>query len=407
MAVFLDSSESESDAEFEETILLFNMSKRKKSFWKSDYMKKRSTHGEFALSSEFSDPAYLNYFRLSRKQVDEVHNLIENSIYSDGCNAQKPIGTKEKLAVFLRYIGSGDSYRSIAYSYRMGDRTVAKIVNEISVAIWTNMQPLYLAKPTTEMWKAMSLDFEKKWHFPHCVGAVDGKHIVIQKPPKTGSSYYNYKQHCSIVLMATVDANYKFTTIDVGSMGRFSDGNIFSSSPLGKRMMRKTLGLPHPTLFSTAEVHLPYVFVGDEAFPLTENLMRPYPRRSVIGNGNLENKIFNYRLSRARQCVECAFGILASRFRVFRKPFEIKVESVVNVTKAACVLHNYLRGCKEACNHVDGTNTELPTSQLLSLRNNNIRSTSNAFLIRQNFTQYFNTEGQIPWQESSVLQGKF
>ncbi|XP_072378952.1 uncharacterized protein [Diabrotica undecimpunctata] len=259
MALFLDSSESESDAEFEETVLLFNMSKRKKSFWKSNYMKKRNTHGEFALSSEFSESRYLNYFRLSRKQVDEVHNIIENSIYSDGCNAQKPIGTKEKLAVFFKvlYIASGDSYRSIAYSYRMGDRTVAKIVNEISVAIWTNI------------------------------------------------------------------------------------------------------------------------------------------------------KIFNYRLSRARQCVECAFGILASRFRVFRKPFEIKVESVVNVTKAACVLHNYLRGCKEACSHVDGTETELPTSQLLSLRNNNIRSTSNAFLIRQNFTQYFNTEGQIPWQESSVLQGKF
>lgn len=109
----------------------------------------------------------------------------------------------------------------------MGDRTVAKIVNEVSAAIWTNMQPMYLPKPTNDMWQAISLDFEKKWHFPHCVGAIDGKHIVIKKPPKTGSSYYNYKQNCSIVLMATVDANYKFTTIDVGSMGRFSDGNIF------------------------------------------------------------------------------------------------------------------------------------------------------------------------------------
>jgi len=57
----------------------------------------------------------------------------------------------------------------------------------------------------------------------------------------------------------------------------------------------------------------------------------------------MKNKIFNYTLSRARQTVECTFGILASRFRVFRKPFEIKVESVDNVVKAACVLHNYLR----------------------------------------------------------------
>jgi hypothetical protein len=79
------------------------------------------------------------------------------------------------------------------------------------------------------------------------------------------------------------------------------------------------------------EQPLPHVFVGDEAFPLSENLMRPYPKRSVTGK--YENKIYNYRLSRARETVECSFGILASRFRVFRKPFEIKVDSVDKVIR--------------------------------------------------------------------------
>lgn len=102
MALFLDSSESESDEEFEETVLLYNITKRKKSFWKSNYMKRRNTHGEFALSSEFSEPVFSNYFRLSREQFDKVHNMIEHRIYSDGCNAQRPIGTKEKVAICLR-----------------------------------------------------------------------------------------------------------------------------------------------------------------------------------------------------------------------------------------------------------------------------------------------------------------
>ena len=49
---------------------------------------------------------------------------------------------------------------------------------------------------------------------------------------------------------------------------------------------------------------------------------------------------FNYRLSRARQPVECIFGTLTSRLRVFRKPFEIKVGRADNVVKAGCVLHD-------------------------------------------------------------------
>lgn len=65
-------------------------------------MEKRQSHGEFNLASEFSDSKFTNYFRLNKNQFEEVHNIIEETIYSEGCNAQKPIGTKEKLAVFLR-----------------------------------------------------------------------------------------------------------------------------------------------------------------------------------------------------------------------------------------------------------------------------------------------------------------
>jgi hypothetical protein len=128
----------------------------------------------------------------------------------------------------------------------MGDRTVAKIVNEVSIAIWKTMQPVYLPQPTTETWLSIASDFNSRWKFPHCVGAIDGKHVVIKKPNISGSSYYNYKRTFSIVLMASVDATSKFTFIDVGSMGRFSDGNIFSSCELERKMVKKKLQLPPP-----------------------------------------------------------------------------------------------------------------------------------------------------------------
>jgi len=51
---------------------------------------------------------------------------------------------------------------------------------------------------------------------------------------------------------------------------------------------------------------MPYVFVGDEAFPLKKYFMRPYPGRLI---NSQEKKVFNYRLSRARRVVENAFSM--------------------------------------------------------------------------------------------------
>lgn len=257
------------------------------------------------------------------------------------------------------------------------------------------MQPLYLPEPTMETWEKVACDFEKKWQFPHCVGAIDGKHICIQKPSKSGSSFFNYKQSCSIVLMATVDSEYKFTTIDVGSMGRFSDGHVFSNSALGKKIVSKSLNIPKPKPIEGVQGELPYMFVGDAAFPLLDNLLRPYPKSKT--KDNFENKVFNYRLSRARQPVECAFGILASRFRVFMRPFTIKVDTVDNMVKAACVLHNYL-GAHMSTDAHEELET-LPDNQLIALNTNASRCTVSAFQVREQFTLYFNSAtGSLPWQ---------
>jgi len=62
----------------------------------------------------------------------------------------------------------------------------------------------------TNEWLKISADYEEKWNFPHCLGALDGKHILLQAPTNSGSEFFNYKGHFSIVLMALVDADYSF-----------------------------------------------------------------------------------------------------------------------------------------------------------------------------------------------------
>jgi len=260
-----------------------------------------------------------------------------------------------------------------------------------------------MPQPTEEMWKTIASRYKEMWNFPNCIGAIDGKHINIQCPINAGSTYYNYKGSHSIVLLALVDADYKFIAIDVGAYGRNSDGGILSNSIIGKKLQSKTFNIPEAAPIIQNGQPQPYVIVGDEAFPLKTYLLRPYSRSYL--EDNEPNKIFNYRLSRARRVVENAFGILAARWRCFRGPLEIQPEFVDKVVLASCCLHNML--CADNAFEPDTESLQLPESALLNVDSLRRNSTREAFQVRDYFKEYFNSNvGSLVWQIESVHKGK-
>ncbi|KAH7967012.1 hypothetical protein HPB49_021328 [Dermacentor silvarum] len=96
--------------------------------------------------------------------------------------------------------------------------------------------------------------------------------------------------------------------------------------------------LPRAATLSRSERVCAHVFVGDEAFQLRPDFMRPLPGSRTAP----EELIFNYRLSRARRCVENAFGIHVSRWRIYERQINMEPKNADIIVKATCVLHNFL-----------------------------------------------------------------
>jgi len=174
----------------------------------------------------------------------------------------------------------------------------------------------YLDVPKTEFeWKRIAKEFEYKWNFPNCLGAIDGKHIVMQAPDCSGSEYFNYKKTHSIILLAVCNARYEFTMVDIGDAGRQSDGGVYKHSELGFAIDNNTINRPPPSpINSNGDKLYPFVYVADDAFQMKPFILKPYAKLDA----DITKKIFNYRLSRARRIIENCFGIAAARFRVFR-----------------------------------------------------------------------------------------
>ena len=151
---------------------------------------------------------------------------------------------------------------------------------------------------------------------------------------KLGHSY-NYKQFFFIVLQGVADYESRFIFIDIGAYGKQSDGGTFSASTLYHFLEDFEFTLRKPASFGS---EMPFVVLGYEAYPLKTYLMKPFARKYL----SCEERVFNYRLSRARRCVECAFGILTAKWRLLNKAIETNVNKAARIVRCICLLHNII-----------------------------------------------------------------
>lgn len=141
-----------------------------------------------------------------------------------------------------------------------------------------------------------------------------------------------------ILYICKIYNNYIYTLIIYLFIGN-SDGDIFNECDIGLNLNNSKLNLPKEQInLPDSNLKTFTCFVADDAFKLSKRMMKPYSSKNLTH----KQKIFNYRLSRARRTVESAFGIFSNKWRIFHTAISMLPETADLIVTASVCLHNYV-----------------------------------------------------------------
>ena len=392
------------------------LQRKAKRFWVRPWIERRSFYGHYeTLMGELErehQVDYVNYLRMEPAMFHELLTRLSPRLTKEDTKFRKALSAGLKLAVTLRYFATGMTFHDLSYDFRVPHNSISMLVKEVCEAIIEVYSDEVLVTPRTpEAWLEVAQQYHQLWNFPHTLGALDGKHFAIKSPRKSGSLYHNYKGFFSIILLGLVDAEYKFLWVDVGIPGSNSDAGIFNDSILKEAMESQTLGVPDPDPLPGDDRPTPYFIVGDDAFALKTWMMKPHSQRHLTH----EQRIFNYRLSRARRIVENTFGILAHRFQLLLTTMQLPPENATRVVMACVTLHNLMRirypNLQNLALDVERADHNVVPGawrdgrELPELRQG--RRPTNPAVVAKNqriyLTEYVNSDaGAVPWQDSMI-----
>ena len=173
-------------------------SRKNRSCWVRSWISMRKERGYFyQLIPELQvtdTKAYQEFMRMDHLHFQQLVNELSKRLYKQDTLMHESIKPTEMCCLTIRYLATGESFRSLEYQFRISRHTISRIVIEVCQAIFELMGPKYLSVPNgNEAWSKISDKFNLRWNMPNLLGAVDGKRILLQQPDNSGSHFYDYK----------------------------------------------------------------------------------------------------------------------------------------------------------------------------------------------------------------------
>ncbi|XP_052778489.1 uncharacterized protein LOC128215927 [Mya arenaria] len=178
--------------------------RRERRWWVREWILRRPLFGQYETLMKDPEAEHAADFKAFLRMEPQMYYELLNRAgprITKSTTHRTPLDPGLKLAITLRFLATGSRYHDLAFAFRFPHNTIALFIPEVCQAIYNVYEDEMWATPQTEdEWRPVAEGFGDRWNFPHCCGAIDGKHVAIKKPPKSGSLYYNYEGFFSIVM---------------------------------------------------------------------------------------------------------------------------------------------------------------------------------------------------------------
>ncbi|CAN1191854.1 Protein ALP1-like [Linum perenne] len=256
--------------------------------------------------------------------------LCDLLVVEGGLVRTKHVDIKEMVVMFLHTIGHNEKNRILQAHFCRSGETISRHIHKVLRAI-LRLNRVLICEPvpipdtcTDHRWKC----------FKRCLGALDGTHVKVHVVREDQHRYRDRKGDVSINVLGVCNPNTEFIYCSAGWEGSAHDGQV----------LRDALGRPNGFRVPKRNYYL-----CDAGYANSEGFLTPlrgqrYHLSEWGGNRpQTAEEYYNMKHSKARNCIERAFGIIKMRWAILRDTTWFSVDVVADIVNACCLLHNFIK----------------------------------------------------------------
>lgn len=270
--------------------------------------------------ADYSDEEFCQRFRFSKANFTKICDLIREDLQHP-TKRNRSLSPEMQLMCALRYLATGDKFRTIADTIGVHISTVSRSVTSVSEALTKHLQTFVFFPSDQNSIQQTKHGFFEIANFPGIVGCIDCTQVRIQAPTGDQEPHYvNRKGYHSINVQAICDWKGRFTNVVADWPGATHDSRILRCSRIG---------------FELASGENSGLLLGDGGYACTKWLLTP-----VLFPRNEAEKKYNEAHAATRCIIERSFGVLKKRFGVLHCEIRLNPRKVCKVIGACFILHN-------------------------------------------------------------------